>query len=177
MQRAQRRGAVVAPDPSLEPCDEPSAAPARGREALPAADDSAVGAGRAGEFFEALGPAWRLTAAQRARLTPAVLAALDDGWTPHGLAWFTGANTDGVRNPYAVLAARLSAAPPAGLRAARPPWCGECDQNTRMLGFDGDAPRPRPRCKPATTASRAIPQRNRAWPEPTARRMPSCHRA
>jgi hypothetical protein len=43
-----------------------------------------------------------------------------------------------------VLAARLSPAelpaPPA--RPARPPWCGECDQATRMLGFDGDAPRP-----------------------------------
>jgi len=46
-----------------------------------------------------------------------VLAALDDGRTPRGLAGFTGANTDGVRNPYAVLAARLPAAelpPPAG---------------------------------------------------------------
>jgi len=109
-----------------------------------------------------------------------MLAALDDGWTSHGLAGFTGANTDGVRNRYAVLAARLSAAelpPPAGLRAARPPWCGECDQNTPMFGFDGDAPRPCPRCKPATAASRAIPQRDPPWPEPTARRMPSCHRA
>ncbi len=159
VQPAQARGAAVAPEPSREP----SAARARGRQALSAAEGSAVGGERAGEFFEALGPAWRLTKAQRARLTPAVLAALDDGWTPRGLAGFTGANTGGVRNPYAVLAARLSAAelpPPAGLRAARPPWCGECDQNTRMLGFDGDAPRPCPRCKPATTASRPIP---RGW--------------
>jgi hypothetical protein len=159
VQPAQPRGAAVAPEPSMEPSREPSAARARGREALLAAQGSAVGAGRAGEFFEALGPAWRLTAAQWARLTPAVLAALDDGWTPHGLAGFTGVNTDGVRNPYAVLAARLSSAelpPPARRRAPRPPWCGECDQNTRMLGFDGDAPRPCPRCKQAITASRAI---------------------
>ena len=180
VQSAQPRGAAVAPEPSTESSREPSAARARGREALLAAQGSAVGAGRAGEFFEALGPAWRLTAAQWARLTPAVLAALDDGWTPHGLAGFAGVNTDGVRNPYTVLAARLSAAelpPPARLRAPRPPWCGQCDQNTRMLGFDGDAPRPCPRCKPATTASSAMPHRHRAWPEPTARRMPTYHRA
>jgi hypothetical protein len=27
---------------------------------------------------------------------------------------------------------------PPGQRS-RPPWCGECDERTRMLGFDGDA--------------------------------------
>jgi len=144
VQPAQPRGAAVAPEPSIEPSREPSAARARGRQALPGAEGSAVGGERAGQFFEALGPAWRLTGAQRARLTPAVLAALDDGWTPRGLAGFTGADTGGIRNPYAVLAAQLPAAglpPPAGLRAARPPWRDECDQNTRMPGFDGDAPR------------------------------------
>ena len=49
-----------------------------------------------------------------------------------------------MRNPYSVLAARLSPAelpvPPA--RPARLPWCGECAQATRMLGFDGATPRP-----------------------------------
>jgi hypothetical protein len=29
-----------------------------------------------------------------------------------------------------------------------PPWCGECDEETRMLGWDGDEPGPCPRCKP-----------------------------
>ncbi len=86
------------------------------------------------EFFGALGSAWRLTAAQRDRLAPAVGAALSAGWTPAGLAEVTGANTGGVRNRYAVLAARLSAAelpePPASV-PKRPPWCGECDQRTR----------------------------------------------
>jgi hypothetical protein len=109
------------------------------------------GGGPAGEFFTALGADWRLTGRQRARLTPAVAAALDAGWTPRALAAFTGANTGGVRSPYAVLAARLSPAelpvPPA--RSARAPWCGECDEVTRMLDFDSDAPRPCPRCKPA----------------------------
>ena len=101
-----------------------------------------------------------LTSRQRARLAPAVETALGSGWTPAALAAFTGANTEGVRNPYAVLTARLSPADlpvPRGQRPVRPPWCGQCDQATRMLGFDGDTPRPCPRCKPATAASRASP--------------------
>jgi hypothetical protein len=112
------------------------------------------------EYFAALPDAWMRTGEQRARLSPAVETALSSGWTPAALAAFTGANTEGVRSPYAVLTARLSPAevpPPPGRRPARPPWCGQCDQATRMLGFDGDAPRPCPRCKPAATASRASP--------------------
>jgi hypothetical protein len=154
VQRAQSRGAAVAPEPYKEPSGE-TAAPAREN---PDAAGAAGGGGPAGEFFATLGADWRLTAAQRARLTPAVTAALNAGWTPQSLAAFAGANTGGVRNPYAVLAARLA---PAELpsarrrRPARPPWCGECDQATRMLGFDSDAPRPCPRCKPSAAARRA----------------------
>ena len=90
--------------------------------------------------------------------------ALTSGWTPQRLAGFTGGNITGVRNSYAVLAARLSPAElPAPLaRPTRPPWCGECDQATRMLGFDGDAPRPCPRCKSAAINSRASPLRRLA---------------
>jgi hypothetical protein len=143
VQSAQLRGAAVAPKPSREPSLEPSAAFARAREA------ALAGGGPAKEFFAALGTGWRLTDAQQLRLDPAITAALDKGWTPRALAAFTGANTNGVHSPYAVLAARLSPAelpaPPA-LRT-RPPWCGECDRTTRMLGFDGDAPRLCPRCK------------------------------
>jgi hypothetical protein len=107
MQPAQPRGAAVAPEPYIEPYIEP-AAPARVGEAPPAAATAADG-GPTGEFFTDLGADWRLTAAQQARLAPAVTAALDAGWTPRALATFT-ANTAGVRNPYAVLAARLSPA-------------------------------------------------------------------
>ena len=87
----------------------------------------------------------------------------------------TGGNITGVRNPYMVLAARLSPAelpaPPA--RPARPPWCGECDQATRMLGYDGDAPRPFPAAsRPPSTAA---PVRNAAWSELGLVRP--CHRA
>jgi hypothetical protein len=103
--------------------------------------------GGVGDFFAALGDAWRLTRAQRVRLTPAVQAALDAGWTPQTLASVTGANTTGVRSGCAVLAARLSPVelPARAARSARPPWCGECDQVTRMLDYHGDAPRPCPR--------------------------------
>jgi hypothetical protein len=140
---------VVAPEPSKEPSVEPSAARAHLRNALPIADRGL--GGPVGEFFAALATAWRLTAAQRARLTPVVETALNTGWTPTELAAFTGANTDGVRNPCAVLAARLSSAelPGPAARPARPPWCGGCDERTRLLGFDGDAPGPCPRCRPA----------------------------
>ena len=135
---------AVSPDP---PKNHQGTAAAPVHDARPAAE-AATGGG-VGEFFAALGDAWRLTEAQRARLTPAVKAALDMGWTPQALASVTGANTTGVRNPYAVLAARLSPAelPAPSARSARPPWCGECDQVTRMLDYHGDAPRPCPRCK------------------------------
>ena len=149
VQPAQERGAAVAPEPSREPPNEPSAAPGRARTGRPGGD-CGFGGGRAGEFFDGLGDAWPLTAAQRGRILPAVEAALNAGWAPRELAAFTGSNTGGLRNPYAVLTARLSPAelpmPPG--QGARSPWCGECDERTRMLGFDGDAPRPCPRCKP-----------------------------
>jgi hypothetical protein len=149
VQRAQPRGAAVAPELSREPSLEPPAATARAREAAPVGG-VAGGGEPVGEFFAALGNCWRLTPTQRLKLTPVITAALDEGWTPRVLAAFTGANTSGVHSPYAVLAARLSPAelPSPSARPARPPWCGECDQTTRMLGFHGDAPRPCPRCKP-----------------------------
>jgi hypothetical protein len=158
VQPAQPRGAAVAPEPYKEPSQEP-AAQAPAREGSPAA--CAGGGGLVGGFFAALDCDWRLTAAQRARLAPAVATALTSGWTPQRLAGFTGGNITGVRNSYAVLAARLSPAelPAPPPRPARPPWCDECDQATRMLGLDGDAPRPCPRCKPAVINSRASPLR------------------
>jgi len=173
VQLAQPRGAAVAPEPPREPSIEPPAAPHPRAGHRPT---TMAGGGPAGVFFAALGDGWRLTAAQRARLAPAVRAALEAGWLPHALAAFTGASTAGVRSPYVVLAARLSPGelpPPRGSRFARPPWCGECDQFTRMLGFDGDTPRPCPRCKPAAIPSRASP----APPLPRARTSSSGPRA
>ena len=156
VQQGHERGAAVAPEPPKEPSMEPSAAPAQARQ-VPATAGTAGGGQAVDEFFAVLDDGWRLTAEPRARLAPAVQAALDAGWLPQALAAFTGGNTIGVRNPYAVLAARLSPAelpPQQRQRPARPPWCGQCDEVTRMLGFDGDAPRPCPRCKPWAAASR-----------------------
>jgi hypothetical protein len=155
VQLAQERGAAVAPEPSKEPCIEPPAAPA-GRDEAPALDGR--GGGPIGEVFTALGADWQLTATQQARLAPAVIAALNAGWAPRTLAAFAGANARGVRNPYAVLAARLSPTElllPHSQLPSRPPWCGQCDERTRLLGFDGDAPRPCPRCKPSAVVTRA----------------------
>ena len=120
--------------PGNHPPNRPPPPHARG---APATATTAGGGGPAGEFFAAPGDGWPLTATQRARLAPAVRAARGAGWMPH-----------------AVLAARLSPGelpPPRGPRLARPPWRGQCDQVTRMPGFDGDEPRPCPRCTPATT--------------------------
>jgi hypothetical protein len=88
VQLAQPRGAAVAPEPSNEPSTEPSAARAHLGGALPI-DDRGLG-GPVGEFFAAIAAAWRLTAAQRARLAPVVETALTAGWTPTELAAFTG---------------------------------------------------------------------------------------
>lgn len=122
MQLAPLRGAAVAPEPYREPSREP---PAPAREGPHAAEAAGGGGGPVGEFFAALGPDWRLTAAQRVKLAPAVTAALNAGWTPQALAAFAGANISGVRNPYAVLVTHLSATrlapPPPGQRPFRPP--------------------------------------------------------
>lgn len=149
---------MVAPEPCIEPSQEPSAATAHAREAPATADVG--GGGRSGEFFDALSEDWRLTARQRTRLAPAIEAALNAGWTPLALAAFTGGNAGGVQSPYAVLASRLSPAelPTApGRQPQRPPRCGACDKDTRMLGFDGDAPRPCPQCKGDRIADGPVP--------------------
>ncbi|MHB1820812.1 MAG: helix-turn-helix domain-containing protein [Streptosporangiaceae bacterium] len=143
---------AVSPDPPVNP---KGTTPPRGL--VPVGADVAgrqAEAAAIGVFFAELAARsdrWRLTAAQRRRLGPAVVAALAAGWVPADLAEFTGASTAGVRNPAAVLTARLSPdelPPPPRRRLARPPWCGQCDQRTRMTGFDGDAPGPCPRCRP-----------------------------
>ena len=163
VQLTRERGATVAPEPYREPSMEPSAASARVHEARPAAG-AVNGGGPVSEFFAALGDAWRLTAAQCTRLAPAAQTALSTGWKPAALAEFAGSNTDGVRNPYAVLAARLSPAdlpaPPG--RSSWPPWCGQCDKRTRML--DGDTPRP---CPAASRQQQLAAQTPRTvWPAP-----------
>jgi hypothetical protein len=134
VQPAAPRGAAAAREPYENPSTEPSAA--RARSGGGPAGDRDPGGGGVVEFFDALGTGWPLTAAQQSRLAPLAGAALSAGWSPAALAGFTGANTSGVRNPYAVLAARLSPgelpSPPSSRgRQRQPPWCGQCNQRTR----------------------------------------------
>ena len=156
VQLLRKRGAAVAPEPSFEPPTEPSAADAVVHDLGPA-DDRPEAGGGVSEFFARLGPAWLLTASHRRRLEPAVDDALSAGWAPAALADFVGANTAGVRSPAAVLAARLSPSelpPPPDRAQARQPWCGGCDESTRMLGrYGDDVPSRCPRCHPLATGS------------------------
>jgi hypothetical protein len=154
----------VSPDP---PPNHQGTAACAGPRAEPATKLPAVVAARIGEFFDrlaSLSPLWRLTARQRNRLAPDVASALATGWTPGALAEFAGANTAGIRNPGAVLAARLSPTElpsPTPSAGQRPPWCGECDEVTRMLDYHGDAPRPCPRCKAPRAGGIVRPARQR----------------
>jgi hypothetical protein len=50
---------------------------------------------------------------------------------------------------------RLAAGSPLGTAAPRPPWCGECDERTRMLGVETDSPRRCPECNPQVLARAA----------------------
>ena len=155
---------AMSPDP---PRNHRRTAALRARAAPAGEQPAGEVAAEAGEFFDqlaALSPQWLLTGAQRSRLTPAVAGAIGAGWAPRALAEYTGANTAGIRNPGAVLAARLTPTelpPPAAAR--RPPWCGTCDQRTRMLDYDGDAPRPCPRCNPTAAASRKAHAETAVW--------------
>ena len=157
VQPTRPRGAAVAPEPSTESSLKPSAASG------PTHHAAAVGGrgGPADKFFAALPDAWMLTGEQRATLSPAAETALSSGWSAcRAQAAFTGANTEGVRSPFAVLTARLS---PAELQASRrpggagpePPWCGQCDQATGCSASTATrAPVP---ALATATASRASP--------------------
>jgi len=159
VQQVQERGAAAAPEPSFEPPRKPSAR-AGARDVGPGAANDRPGAGGgAWEFFARLGPDWPLTDRQRRRLAPIAAAALEAGWAPAALAEFAGANTAGVRSPYAVLAARLSPAElpaPPDRTTPRRPWCrfADCDEGTRRLrradGADGGRC---PRCHPLAAVS------------------------
>jgi len=157
VQLTHERGAAIAPELSIEPSMSPPAAYARARDDPPV--ETRAGDGEVMDFFEALGPGWPLSPAHRDHLALAVSTALALGWQPGDLAAFVGANTAGVRSPYAVLAARLVPselpAPPAPVPKRRP-WCGKCDPDTRFLaddlGYPGDNPQRCPDCGPVARA-------------------------
>ncbi len=150
---------AVSPDP---PVNRKGTAAARTGEARGGGRPLPGGGAEAAEFFgrlAAVSPRWQLSASQRRRLAPAVAAAVAAGWPPSALADHVGANTAGIRNPGAVLAARLGAGelpePPAG-GSWRPPWCGQCDERTRRLEDTDCADAGRSQaCHPLAAASRS----------------------
>lgn len=103
------RGEASSPEPSYEPSmNRPEPPPPSEHGEQQSQENQAAGGDlRLGEFFDGLGPAWPLSSAQRERLAPAARSALSRGWEPRALAAHIGANISGVRNPYAVLKARL----------------------------------------------------------------------
>jgi hypothetical protein len=119
-----------------------------------------------------LGPQWRLGTRSVERLEGLIASALDAGWEMAALAAHLGANSDGVKSPYAVLAARLKDLPPRpAARRARPPWCGNCHEPTRLLDTDAGARRC-PACHPTAASTNAPTQRmtrHEAPPTPTRR--------
>jgi len=106
---------------AVAPAREPSAdgEPSVARPATPTRDsgdheasiepDGSVTAAR--RVLAQLGPQWRLGTRSTARLEPPVAVALSAGWDHADLASHLGANSEGVKSPYAVLAARLADLP------------------------------------------------------------------
>lgn len=124
---------AVSPNPPGNHQDPPPPA----REANTSRADPVQATGGGGDhsdFFTALGPAWPVSTAQRRRLGPRIAAALNSGWTLATLAAHVGTNPDGVRNPYAVLSNRLADLHDPTTRShPKPPWCGQCDETTRLI--------------------------------------------
>lgn len=132
----------------------------------------------AADVLRALGPGWNLGPKALGRLTGPTAAALAAGWHAPDLLGHLGASPDGVRSPYAVLAARLADLPaPPARPAPRPPWCGTCDRGTRLLDTDAGVRRcptchplaPGPAPDPSNLDHPTSPNPARARPRPTAR--------
>lgn len=109
------------------------------------------------EVLTGLGPHWTLTPAQRRRLARPVFDALSAGWSARDLIAHLAANPDGVKSPAAVLATRLGDLPaPPAKAAPRPPWCGACDETTRLLDRLDERLERCPSCHPTRADSRWV---------------------
>ncbi|UJL31613.1 helix-turn-helix domain-containing protein [Mycolicibacterium vanbaalenii] len=120
-------------NPSIEPPSEPS--PAFVLESLPAP--------------------WRISSREARRLSPAIEEAFAAGWTSQTLLAHLSSRPEGVRNPAAVLASRLSElpTPPTFSIRRKTPWCGKCEdpvsRTITVAQSDGtEAARFCPRCSP-----------------------------
>jgi|GEM_PF-6013870 len=144
------------------PADSPPTAPAGGgghnadHNDDPGPDDRPGDGSPGRELLAALTPPWTLTRRQITKLAPAAGAALAAGWPAPALRSHLTANPDGVRSPYAVIRARLADLPdpPAtGGHHPRPPWCGHCDQTSRLIDLDDGRAARCPDCHPQPNAT------------------------
>jgi hypothetical protein len=97
--------------------------------------------------LRAIRPDWATASIERALGHPAVL---DRPWP-----LVAAAAVDVARRPDTEQPGRLAQDGPwwrqlAVARRARPPWCGTCDERTRMRGLDGETPARCPACHPMT---------------------------
>ncbi|MPZ66632.1 MAG: hypothetical protein GEU83_14350 [Pseudonocardiaceae bacterium] len=149
--RHRRGGTATPPEPSYNRPRTPTPRAGSGTTAGADAETSPAGGGGepVAEVFDALGPAWRLSPAQHARLAPGVAGALAAGWSPAALAELLSANPHGVRSAVAVLESRLADLPPVEApEPARPAWCGGCDEHSRHRETAAGAAYRCPTCHP-----------------------------
>lgn len=92
------------------------------------------------------------------RLRGLVEQRLAAGWTPEQLIEVAGTVGDvPIRDRPAMFARHVPGRPPAGSppRApARPPWCGDCHEGTRLLDLDDQGVKRCPACHPLTQEAR-----------------------
>lgn len=105
--------------------------------------------------LESLPTPWRISRREATRLSPAIEEAFAAGWTSQTLVAHLSSRPEGVRNPAAVLASRLSElpTPPTFSIRRKTPWCGECEdplsRTITVTQSDGtEAAEFCPRCSP-----------------------------
>jgi hypothetical protein len=101
-----------------------------------------------------LNPAWfrGATPRQLQNVLALIVATEARGWTAGQIAQAIGDDVGGARNPAAVCAARLRGmGDPPARPPERPPWCGACDERTRMIETDDDRVTRCPTCHPERT--------------------------
>lgn len=139
----EKGGTATHPQPSGTIPEPPEAPPPRNTASI----DPVAAA-----VLNKLGTSWHLSDGDRKRLAPLVTEKLVEGWPVSGLASYLSANPRGVVSPVAVLKARLQDLPApriaAKLPVPRPPWCGRCDELSRLRELDSGAVMRCPDCHP-----------------------------
>lgn len=92
----------------------------------------------------------RADAAERQRRSREAKSSRRDSRRDNSVSHRTPSRRDGRSKNDLPVPSRVSgrASPAGSAAAARPPWCGECDEATRLLG--DDSPRRCPACHPMT---------------------------